>query len=75
MSMIVTGIGTASPRVSVPQTVTYEATQEFCCDSDEHRRVMQLIYQGAGVEQRGTVAEQRSAPDGSRAIAVAGRVA
>lgn len=55
MSMIVTGIGTASPRVSVPQSATYEATQEFCCDSDEHRRVMQLIYQGAGVEQRGTV--------------------
>ncbi len=55
MSMIVTGIGTASPQVSVTQTATYETTQELCCDSDEHRRVMQLIYQGAGVQHRGTV--------------------
>lgn len=28
---------------------------QLCCDSDEHRRVMQMIYQGAGVNERGTV--------------------
>lgn len=55
MTTIVTGIGTASPRISVPQSDTYEATRDYCCETDEHRRVMQLIYEGTGVQQRGTV--------------------
>lgn len=55
MSVIVTGLGTAVPKGRVPQSVAYDATHQLCCDSDEHRRVMELIYQGAGVQERGTV--------------------
>jgi prepilin-type processing-associated H-X9-DG protein len=55
MVMVVTGLGTAVPECRIAQTDAYEATQQLCCDSDEHRRVMELIYQGAGVQERGTV--------------------
>ena len=55
MAMLITGLGTAVPAGSVTQTLAYEAMQQLCCDSDEHRRVMELIYQGAGVNERGTV--------------------
>ncbi len=55
MTMLITGLGTAVPECRIAQTAAYDATQQLCCDSDEHRRVMQLIYQGAGVEERGTV--------------------
>lgn len=53
--MIITGLGTAIPEHKISQTDAYDATQHLCCDSDEHRRVMGLIYEGAGVETRGTV--------------------
>ena len=55
MAMLITGLGTAVPAGSVEQNLAYEAMQSLCCDSDEHRRVMQMIYQGAGVNERGTV--------------------
>lgn len=55
MSLVITGMGTAVPEIRVAQSDAFEATQQLCCDSDEHRRVMQLIYQGAGVQERGTV--------------------
>ena len=55
MTMIITGLGTAVPEVSITQTAAYDATQQLCCETDEHRRVMELLYQGAGVEARGTV--------------------
>jgi prepilin-type processing-associated H-X9-DG protein len=55
MTMLITGLGTAVPAHSISQTDAYQATQQLCCDSDEHRRVMELIYQGAGVSERGTV--------------------
>jgi prepilin-type processing-associated H-X9-DG protein len=55
MTMLITGLGTAVPSGSLTQTLAYQATQQLCCDSDEHRRVMELIYQGAGVNERGTV--------------------
>lgn len=53
--MIITGLGTSVPEGSILQTAAFETTQQLCCDSDEHRRVMELIYQGAGVQERGTV--------------------
>ena len=43
MTMLITGLGTAVPSGSVTQTLAYQATQQLCCDSDEHRRVMELI--------------------------------
>ena len=55
MSMIITGFGTAVPDWRIPQAAAYDATQQLCCNSDEQRRVMELIYQGAGVQERGTV--------------------
>lgn len=55
MTTLITGLGTAVPSGSVTQTLAYQATQQLCCDTDEHRRVMQMIYQGAGVQERGTV--------------------
>ena len=55
MTMLITGMGTAVPAGSVTQTLAYDVTHQLCCDSDEHRRVMQMIYQGAGVNERGTV--------------------
>lgn len=55
MTMIITGLGTAVPECRVAQTAAYEAMQQLCCDSDEQRRVMELIYQGSGVQERGTV--------------------
>ncbi len=55
MTILITGLGTAVPAGSLTQDLAYQATQQLCCDSDEHRRVMELIYQGAGVNQRGTV--------------------
>ena len=55
MTMLITGLGTAVPSGSVTQTLAYQTMQQLCCDTDEHRRVMELIYQGAGVSERGTV--------------------
>ena len=55
MPMIITGMGTAVPEFRIAQSAAFDATQQLCCDSEEHRRVMQLIYQGAGVHERGTV--------------------
>lgn len=55
MAMVITGLGTAVPDGSIAQAAAYEATQQLCCDSEEQRRVMELIYQGAGVQERGTV--------------------
>ena len=55
MTMLITGMGTAVPAGTVSQTAAYEATHQLCCDSDEQRRVMEMIYQGAGVNQRSTV--------------------
>jgi prepilin-type processing-associated H-X9-DG protein len=55
MAMIITGIGIGVPTGSCSQTLAYQITQQLCCDSDEQRRVMEMIYQGAGVNARGTV--------------------
>jgi prepilin-type processing-associated H-X9-DG protein len=55
MTMIITGMGTAVPESRVAQAAAYEAMHQLCCDTDEHRRVMELIYQGSGVQERGTV--------------------
>ena len=55
MTTIITGFGTAVPECRIAQTTAYAATQQLCCDSDQQRRVMELIYQGAGVQERGTV--------------------
>lgn len=55
MTTIITGLGTAVPECRIAQTAAYAATQQLCCDSDQQRRVMELIYQGAGVQERGTV--------------------
>ena len=55
MTMVITGLGTAIPKGRVSQSDAYAATHQFCCNSDDHRRVMELIYQGAGVQERGTV--------------------
>ena len=55
MSIVITGLGTAAPGIRVAQTTAYDATHQLCCTSDEHRRVMQLIYQGSGVQERGSV--------------------
>ena len=62
MAMLISGLGTAVPAGSLTQTLAYQVTQQLCCDSDEHRRVMELIYQGAGVKERGTVLLEE--PDG-----------
>lgn len=66
MTTILTGIGTSVPAVSVAQSATCEFMLPLCCDSDEQRRVMGLIYEGSGVQQRGTVlldAEIGAVPD------------
>ena len=55
MTMLITGLGTAIPTGTVSQDLAYQAMQQLCCDTDEHRRVMGMIYQGAGVNERGTV--------------------
>lgn len=56
MSMVITGLGSAVPELRIPQAVAYDVAQHFCCDSDDHRQAMKLIYEGAGVRERGTVA-------------------
>ena len=70
MTMLITGLGTAVPAGSVTQSFAYHATHQLCCESDEHRRVMELIYQGAGVNERGTVLleELNGLPDLSAAF-------
>ena len=55
MTVVITGLGIAVPKAHVPQTALYEAMHQLCCDTDEHRRVMEMIYQGAGVGGRGSV--------------------
>jgi prepilin-type processing-associated H-X9-DG protein len=62
MVMVITGFGTAVPDCRISQTDAYQATMQLCCDSDEHRRVMELIYQGSGVLERGTVLLSEAAP-------------
>lgn len=52
--MIIQGLGTATPTHSVAQSDTYNAAHNTVCDSDEQRRVMQLIYEGTGIQQRGS---------------------
>ncbi len=59
--LLITGLGTSVPEHSISQTDAYDATQQLCCDSDEQRRVMGLIYEGAGVHSRGTVLLQETA--------------
>jgi predicted naringenin-chalcone synthase len=56
MTTVMMGIGTAVPEVSLAQTTAYQLTSPLCCDSDEHRRVMEMIYEGSGVQERRTVA-------------------
>jgi len=55
MTTVLTGIGTAVPAGSVAQTMACELTWQLCCDSEEQHRLMEQIYQGAGVQARGTV--------------------
>ncbi|ODA30395.1 type III polyketide synthase [Planctopirus hydrillae] len=55
MAMLISGIGTAAPASRIPQMDAYSAMSNTCCDSDEHRRVMEMIYQGSGVKHRGSV--------------------
>jgi len=62
MSLLITGLGTALPEHTVPQMDTYTHTREFCCETDEHRRVMELIYQGSGVSSKASVVIEK--PDG-----------
>lgn len=56
MGTVMMGIGTSVPEVKLVQTRAYQITSPLCCDSDEQRRVMQMIYEGSGVVERGTVA-------------------
>lgn len=67
MSMIITALGSAVPELRISQSAAYEATHQFCCDSDDHRQVMKLIYEGAGVVERCTVALNEPVLDGSAA--------
>ena len=55
MAMVLTGIGAHVPAGSVSQAAACDYTLSLCCDSDEQRRVMQMIYEGAGVQERGAV--------------------
>jgi predicted naringenin-chalcone synthase len=55
MAMLITGMGTATPASHIPQMDAYSAMQQTCCESDEQRRVMEMIYQGSGVKHRGSV--------------------
>lgn len=55
MACIITGLGTSVPAAMMQQSWSCEFTSPLCCESDEQRRVMQLIYEGAGVQQRGSV--------------------
>lgn len=63
MACIITGIGTSVPAAMIQQSWACEFTSPLCCESDEQRRVMQLIYEGAGVQQRGTVLVTRPGGD------------
>lgn len=56
MATVIMGIGISVPKVRLTQTTAYQLTSPLCCDSDEQRRVMEMIYQGSGVLERGTVA-------------------
>ncbi|MFO0917514.1 MAG: type III polyketide synthase [Planctomycetaceae bacterium] len=64
MPTVISGIGTAVPPLRISQALACEATRQMCCDSDEHRRVMQMIYEGAGVSERATVALLEPPQDG-----------
>lgn len=60
MTVVITGLGVAVPKSHIPQTAACEQMKGLCCDSDDHRRVMEMIYQGAGVNERGTVLLENS---------------
>lgn len=55
MPMHLAGLGLATPESHIPQMHAYASMHQTCCDSDEHRRVMEMIYQGSGVKHRGSV--------------------
>lgn len=60
MTVVITGLGVAVPKSHIPQTSAYEAMHQLCCDTDDHRRVMEMIYQGSGVNERGSVLLEES---------------
>lgn len=60
MTLLITGIGKATPEYRISQELACQATLQMCCDNDEHRRVMGLIYEGAGVRERATVLLQET---------------
>ncbi|PAY20787.1 chalcone synthase [Rhodopirellula sp. SM50] len=62
MSMIIDGLGTATPAHGISQSSAAEIAQTLCCDNAKQARLLSVLYQRSGVRYRHSVALESSEP-------------
>ncbi|MDV6033592.1 MAG: type III polyketide synthase [Phycisphaera sp. RhM] len=62
MSMIIDGLGTATPAHGISQSSAAEIAQTLCCDNAKQARLLSALYQRSGVRYRHSVALESSEP-------------
>ena len=63
MSVTILGIGTAMPPHAIAQSEAAELAKAFCCRTEEHARLLPIMYKRTHIRQRGSVL--LDAPGGS----------
>ena len=55
MSLTILGIGTAMPPHSIAQSDAAELAKAFCCLTEEHARLLPIMYKRTHIRRRGSV--------------------
>jgi predicted naringenin-chalcone synthase len=55
MPLYIAGLGTALPEHSIDQKDAAAIVESFCCDQDEQRRLLPVLFRRSGVERRHSV--------------------
>ena len=55
MGLAILGLGTAQPLHSIAQDDAAELAKAFCCHTNEHARLLPILYQRTQIQQRGSV--------------------
>ena len=62
MKFALAGLGTATPPFSVAQADSVTAAQSFCCETDQQRQWLKLVYLRSGIERRFSVLLENGDP-------------
>jgi len=62
MKFLLAGLGTATPPYSVTQADSVTAAQSFCCETDQQRQWLKLVYLRSGIERRFSVLLENGEP-------------